>query len=55
MRSKADGDDRIVPIATDMFNLDAEDGTPHGSEPNNEESDQGPLLIIAGEYQSSLE
>ena len=46
---KADGDDQIVSRATDMSNPDAEDGT------NHEESDQGPMLIIADEPESSLE
>ena len=49
LSSKADGDDQIVSRATDMSNPDAEDGT------NNEESDQGPMLIIADEHESSLE
>lgn len=54
-RYKADGDDRVVSKATDMLNLDTEDKSPHGWGPNNNESDQGPMLIIAGEYQSSFE
>ena len=49
LSSKADGDDQIVSRATDMSNADAEDGT------SNEESDQGPMLIIADKHESSLE
>ena len=53
--AKAEGDDQILSRATDMSNQDAEDSTAHKCNSNNEENDQRRMLIIAGEYQDSLE
>ena len=56
--AKTEGDDRILSGATNMSNQDdegSEDSTAHKCNSNDEKNDQGRMLIIAGEYQDSLE
>ena len=52
--AKAEVEDQIVSEVI-MSNPDIEDSTAHESKPNNEETNQERMLIIAGEHQRSFE
>ena len=52
--AKAEVEDQIVSEII-MSNPDIEDSTAHESKPNNEETNQERMLIIAGEHQRSFE
>lgn len=50
--AKAEGDDQTVSEATKKSVLDAEDRMALEGKTGNEAKEQGPMLIIAGEYQT---